>query len=318
MRQLSPRLSLSLKLSDNWYLNFNSGKYFQRPPYTMLGYRNDQGELINRQNHINYISATHFVGGIEYNPGSKYQLTIEGFYKHYSHYPFSLEDSVSLASKGGGYGVYGAEPVFSIGNGRAYGVEFLGRIRDMGFLNVVVSYTWFISETLNTHKNLSRLPASLPTAWDNRHILNITATGKFNHNWSAGLKWRYMGGSPYTPYDTERSSLKGAWDASGMPYLNYSAFNTLRLGVFHQLDLRIDKLYFFNKWSLNFYVDIQNLYNFKSDEPDNLVRTATWFGKPVENDPYTDENGIERYRLSSIPSEGQGTILPTVGIIVEF
>jgi hypothetical protein len=63
---------------------------------------------------------------------------------------------------------------------------------------------------------------------------------------------------------------------------------------------------------------VQNVYNFKSETQDNLVREATFTGQPVENDPYTDEYGIERYRLTYIPSDGSGTVLPTVGIIVEF
>jgi len=158
----------------------------------------------------------------------------------------------------------------------------------------------------------------VPTAWDNRHIVNVTATRKFARNWSAGIKWRFLGGAPYSPYDYERSSRKDAWDATGMAYPDYSRFNTLRLGSFNQFDIRVDKQYFYDKWSLSFYVDIQNLFNFKSDEPDNLVRTATLLGQPVKNDPYIDANGVERYQLSLIPSDGQGTILPTVGIIVEF
>ena len=49
---------------------------------------------------------------------------------------------------------------------------------------------------------------------------------------------------------------------------------------FHQLDLRIDKQYFFKRWSLNFYADVQNVYNFKSETQDNLVREATLNGQP--------------------------------------
>jgi outer membrane receptor for ferrienterochelin and colicin len=318
LKQVSPRLSLSYRLAEGMYLNLNAGRYYQRPPYTMLGYRNDQGELVNRRNGITYIASNQLVGGFEFNKGDKFQFTVEGFYKMYSRYPFSLEDSVSLASKGDGYGIYGAEPVYSIGKGRAYGFEVLGRARNIARFNIILSYTYVISESLNKTAGLTRLPAAVPTSWDNRHILNIITTRKFTNNWSTGIKWRFVGGTPYTPYDRNVSGIKEVWDARGMAYPDYSLFNSRRLGIFHQLDLRIDKQYFFNKWSLNFYVDVQNLYNFKSDQPDNLVRTATYLGRPVENDPFTDENGVERYQLSVIPSDGQGTVLPTAGIIVEF
>ena len=317
-KQISPRFSVSWALSPSWYLNGNAGIFYQRPPYTMLGYRNEAGDLINRNNGIRYIRADHLVGGLEFRSGENNQITLEGFYKRYYDYPFSLLDSISLASKGGDYGIYGAEPVRSISGGRAYGFEVLGRFRNLARINTIISYTFVISEALTPEMSLLSRPPVVATSWDNRHILNITATRKFKHNWSAGFKWRFVGGSPFTPYDYYKSSIKAAWDAQNTAYYDYALYNTERTKSFHQLDIRIDKQYFFAKWSLNFYVDIQNLYNFKSDQPDVLLRTATLEGQPVDGDPYTDENGIERYKLSYLPPEGQGTILPTVGIIVEF
>jgi hypothetical protein len=284
----------------------------------MLGFRNNEGELVNRNAGIRYIRADHLVGGLEFRSGENYQLSVEGFYKRYDRYPFSLIDSISLAGKGDEFGVYGAEPVKSIANGEAYGFEVLGRLRNIARTNAIVSYTYVVSRTINNDASLSTLPGKTNTAWDNRHILNITATRNFARNWSAGMKWRFVGGAPYTPYDYDKSSIKDAWDARGMAYPDYSLYNTYRRESFSQLDIRIDKQYFFKKWSLNFYIDIQNILNNKSDEPPMLVRTATYTGQPVEGDPYTDGNGIERYKLSTVPSDGQGTILPTAGIIVAF
>ena len=46
---------------------------------------------------------------------------------------------------------------------------------------------------------------------------------------------------------------------------NWSAISgavySTRLPEFHQLDLRIDKTWVFNRWKLGLYLDIQNLYN---------------------------------------------------------
>jgi len=318
LRTLSPRLSLSYRISPGWYANFNTGRYFQRPPYTMLGYRDAGGNLVNKANGITYIESDQVVGGFEYRSDDKYQVSVEAFYKYQRKYPFSLADSVSLASKGGTFGVYGDEPVYSIGKGRAYGFEVLARLRDIYRVNLIVAYTFVISESLNRGSGLERLSDAIPTAWDNRHILNITATRKFENNWSVGAKWRLVGGAPFTPYDENLSGIKAVWDARGTPVSDFSRFNSLRGNAFHQLDIRVDKQYFFNKWSLNLYLDIQNLYNFKSDEPDYLVRTATFEGRPVADDPYIDANGVERYRMSLVPSDGQGTVLPTVGIIFAF
>lgn len=65
-----------------------------------------------------------------------------------------------------------------------------------------------------------------------------------SENWNLGAKWRFVGGSPYTPWDLNRSSLIAAWDARKQGYLDYSNFNTFRTGNFQQLDVRIDKQYF--------------------------------------------------------------------------
>ena len=84
------------------------------------------------------------------------------------------------------------------------------------------------------------------------------------------------------------------------------------LSSFQQLDLRVDKEFFFKKWSLNVYLDIQNLYNFKAEQPAELVQVLDSNGNPVIK---TDDP--TRYELKYLSSES-GTVLPTVGIIVEL
>jgi hypothetical protein len=314
LEQFSPRFSASYILTRSLAWNFNIGRYTQRPPYTAMGYKNSSGELVNKLNGLRYINCDHLVTGIELKPNEKSQLTLEGFYKKYSHYPFSVRDSVPLATKGADFGTFGDEELVPIAKGRAYGFELLCRSQDLSGFNVVVSYTFVRSEFKDIRYGYNG--KYIPTSWDNRHLLNITATRTFKNNWFVGFKWRYIGGAPYTPYDSLKSSVKAAWDAQGFPYTDYSKYNELRLKAFHQLDVRVDKQYYFKKWSVNFYIDIQNIYNFKAQEPNRLVRKS--FEDPAYNDTYTDTYGIERYDLETIVSSGAGTILPTVGIIVEF
>lgn len=311
IKNASPRISLSYRLNDRLNLNFNTGRYFQRPPYTALGFRNQQGDLVNRTNGIRYISADHLVGGIDYRPDDKSFISLEGFYKYYRNYPFSITDSVSLASKGADFGTYGDEALAPDAEGRAYGAEIFARWLDLEKFNIILSYTFVRSEFRNTLAESADV-RYIPTSWDNRHIFNITAIREFKRNWQAGIKWKFIGAAPYTPYDYDKSSNKNAWDATGAPYPDYSRFNSLRLKPYHQLDVRIDKQYFFNKWSLMFYLDIQNLYNFKAYEPDRLVRESIVY--PDKN----DDSGTGTYNLIYVPSEGSGTILPTIGIMIEF
>jgi len=318
LKHFSPRLSASWQLSNKLFLNANTGRYYQRPAYTTFGYRDASGILVNKKNGLTYIRADHMVAGLEYRASEQSIITVEGFYKIYNNYPFSLNDSIALASKGGDYGTFGDEPVKSVAEGRSYGFEIYSKTSEIFGFSTTISYTLVISQFKDLDNNLKPLDTYTSTSWDNRHIFFITSSRKFNRNWFAGFKWRFVGAAPYTRYDVEKSSRKAAWDAQGRAYLDYNNFNKYRLKPFHQLDVRIDKEYYFKKWSLNLYLDIQNLYNNKSATPDYLVREALFYGKTIENDPYIDENGIERYRLIEVSSDGQGTVLPTIGIIIEF
>ena len=308
--QLSPRFSASFLLTDQWSLNFNTGRYYQRPAYTTLGYRDPEGVLVNKENGVKYLYNDQLVGGVAYRPNDAIEISVEGFYKYYYDYPFSLTDSVSLASKGADYGIYGDEEVISFSEGKAVGAELFMKGDITKDLSVLISYTYVRSEF--TDKNME----FIPSAWDNKHLFNITARKSFKKNWDIGAKWRFVGGAPYTPWDEYKSSFVEAWNANSGPYLDYDRFNTLRLGSFHQLDVRVDKSYFFKKWSLTLYLDIQNLYNFTAELPDNLIRETDAQGNPIIINPDAAPED-QQYKLKYIPNEA-GTVLPTIGIIFEI
>lgn len=306
LNQFSPRFSASYAITPKFFVNFNTGKFYQLLPYTTLGFRDNMGELVNKQDNIRYINSTHVVGGFEFRRSRNTRLTIEGFYKLYNHYPVSVNDSVSLANKGGDFGVYGNEEVISAGKGRTYGAELYVREKLPGNINLIVSYTFVTSEFTGLNQEY------IPSAWDNRHLFNAIVSKEFKRNWNLGLKWRFVGGAPYTPWDLDRSSLISAWEARRQGYLDYSRFNSLRQESFQQMDVRLDKQYFFGKWSLNLYMDIQNLYNFTQDGPPNLITQNDESGNPI-----VDPADPRRYLMKSIVNEA-GTVLPTIGIIVEF
>lgn len=305
LEQISPRLSASYGITKQFYLNFNTGRYYQLPPYTMLGHRNNEGNLVNKDLGLKYIYVDQVVGGVEYRPNDDARLTVEGFYKHYSDYPFSVTDSVSMASKGADFGVYGDEAVTPTSKGRTYGLEIYFRDTDLAGFNILASYTLVRSEFTDSKD------AYIPSAWDNKHLFNITVLRQFGKTWNAGVKWRFAGGSPFTPADLERSSLIEAWEVNNRAIPDYDLYNTMRLSQFHQLDVRVDKEFFFKKWSLNIYLDVQNVYNFKAETAPDYTNLDT-NGIPVINpsDP-------TRYVLREI-NGNTGTVLPTVGLIVEF
>lgn len=312
-RQVSPRFSVSYALHEQWSLNGNIGRYYQLPAYTTLGYADAAGNLVNKQTHTRYIGSNHYVAGVEYRPGRLTKITLEGFYKTYDHYPVSLIDSVTLANKGTDYVAVGDEPVRPVGEGRAYGIELMLRTQELYGIVASLAYTWYHSEFKDLDERLRPTKHFIPSSWDNRHIFSLTATRKFGKNWDLGMKWRYVAGGPYTPYDVETSSRIAAWDAKHQPYYDYARFNTKRLPAFHQLDIRVDRSFYFRKWSLILYADIQNIYNYKAIGPADLVPEENPDGSYLK-DP--DRDGY--YLMRSIKNEIGGTVLPSIGIIVDF
>ena len=314
LSQLSPRFSASYLLTTGWYLNFNAGRYYQEPAYTTMGYKNEQGVMVNKSG-LKYIRSDHIVAGLEWLPAKESKISLEGFYKKYSHYPFSLIDSISLASKGADFGLFGNEPVESVSEGRAFGAEFLYRNRDLFGSNLTISYTLVRSETLPGKASLTDL-GWIPTAWDNVHLLNIYGFREFRGNWQVGFKWRFVGGQPYTPFDPYTSSLVQYWDITGFPAQDYNQYNQLRYKPFHQLDLRVDKEWYLSSITINLYVDVQNVYNYKTTSNTFLVRELDGDGNPIIENP-SDPADMQRYRMKELQSAA-GTVLPTIGIIIEF
>lgn len=304
--QLSPRLSASYLFAPKWSLNASVGRFFQLPPYTILGYRDNANNLVNKQNGITYIQADHAVLGLEYLPFTNTKISLEGFYKVYDNYPFLTRDNVSLANLGSDFGVIGNGPAVPLSGGRAYGLEFLIQQKlTKGFYGILAA-TLVKSEFEDKNGDLR------PSAWDNGQIVTLTAGKKFKGDWEVGARFRYLGASPYTPYDTAGSSIRETWDLRGVALPDYDRLNEERTGAVHQLDMRVDKRWFFAKWSLDLYLDIQNVYNFQAPLAPSLTVV-----RDDNGDPLVDPTDRRRYSTKEIQNFS-GTILPSIGIIIEL
>ena len=304
LNQFSPRLSLSYSLSDQLSLNSSIGRYYQLPSYTVLGFKNNAGEFINKKG-LKYIQSDHFVSGLSYRPNTSSKITLEGFYKAYNNYPFSVRNQISLANLGADFGVVGNEEVVSNSKGRAYGVEVLAQKKSYNGLYGIASYTFVRSEFKNTLGNY------IPSTWDNKHLITITAGKKLKRNWEIGAKFRLVGGRPFTPYDRDASSLKENYDVVNRGILDYTKLNEQRFASYTQLDVRVDKTWFLKKAAINLYVDIQNIYASSSNQQPFLLAIED------ENGRVSDPSDSSRYLLEEIENTS-GRALPRIGVIVDF
>ena len=301
-RQLSPRASISYSLGKGLYLSGSTGLYYELPPLTSLGFR-ERGQLVNRA--LEYMRVFSSAAGAEYRFRESFAVSLEGFYKLYSQVPLSVSDNVPLTCKGNDYGVTGNETLISTAQGRAYGAELSARWQIPNRVNIVGAFTLYWSE----YRSNSQSPY-IPSAWDNRWVANVSGTYDFPRRWSIGAKLSAIGGAPYTPYDEEQTSLKTYWDAAGRAALDYSRYNEGRLKPFVQLDIRVDKVWEFRKWSLGVYLDLENVTFSEITLPDALLSTGI-----IENPsaPIAEQ----RYLLKRI-KQRNGTLVPTIGLTAEF
>ena len=302
--QLSPRLSLSYQLTEHWSLSGNAGLYYQLPPYTALGFKNNNGLYANKYA-LRYMQVSQGSVGLNWRKGDTFEVSVEGFYKDYDKIPLSVADGIPLACKGNDYGVIGNELLTSTAQGRSYGAELLLKWLIAKKLNLASSFTLFKSE-YRTDKESEYIAS----AWDNRFIFNLRGTYNLPRHWSVGMKVSCIGGAPYTPYDADKSSLVTAWNAQGKPYYDYTRYNEERLPAFTQVDIRIDKTFYLKRCMLGFYIDLQNIAGSKLKQADVLMSTGV-----IKNPdaPIAEQ----RYVMKSLKQES-GTLLPTLGITFEY
>lgn len=302
--QLSPRLSASFALTDDIDLNANLGRYAMQPSYTSMGYRASDGTYANKE-HLRYIMSNQAVLGAEYHPFGHLRFSVEGFYKSYSAYPISEAEGVSLASKGTEFGQVGAEAVLSTGLGRAYGVEVVARLLPWNEFSATATYTLFRSEFTD------KSGVYRPSSWNTGQMINLLASYRLGKSWYLSASWRYIGGAPYTPIDMELSTNKAAWAVTNRAYPDYARFNTLRLPAKHQLDLRLDKEFYFKRWMLNLYVDVQNAYLSSS------VSAPIYTNRDASGQIMDHPTDPQRQQLRQLDYYSR-LILPTLGLIVKL
>ncbi|MDB2697620.1 TonB-dependent receptor [Crocinitomicaceae bacterium] len=306
----SPRLSFAYSLSKKWDLTASVGRYFKLPPYTSLGFRDENDVLVNID--AEYIQSNHYVLGTQFLPNDGLRLTLEGFFKTYANYPVSLVNGISLANQGQEFGAIGNEPITSIGDGVTYGAEIFIQQKLVKNIFYVVSYTYVRSLFSGLDNDL------IPSAWDAQHLLSGTLGWKFGKkkDWQLGLKYRFAGGVPYTPWDLQASQMNYAVLGNGV--LDFDDVNGERLSNFQQLDFRLDKIVNLKKLSFTFYIDIQNLLGFENQSPDYY----TFQRKPDDSGfETTDGQPLKPDGSNAIPvilPNSSALVTPTLGIIFEF
>ena len=131
-----------------------------------------------------------------------------------------------------------------------------------------------------------------------------------------GLKFRFTGGSPYTPFDVVSSQQNYA--TTGVGLLDYSKLNTLKLQPFKEVDLRIDKKIYAKHVCYDIYLDFTNAFMFS-----NVGIPSYTFKRKADNSGFatTDGNALKADGSNGIPiilNNQSANFTPSLGFIIEF
>lgn len=236
----APRAGLSLYLRSNLKLNFAYGIYYQSPPMVWTMAKPENRAL--RQ-----MRADHFVAGLEFYPNDDLKLTLEAFTKSYRNYSASSQNlALSMANLSTEFGTFGLdERLTNGGTGRANGIEIFAQKKFTDNYYFIANYSLSQIE----HAGLDGILR--PGSFDFRHVVSMTLGCKIDEHWEIGVRWRYLGGKPYTPFDEETSGSIGG-------FLDLSQINALRYPEYSRLDVRLDYRIFATDFTLTAFLDLQN------------------------------------------------------------
>ena len=228
-----PRLLLKFFPTKQATIKTSAGVYHQWPSFSesIPGFGNP---------HLDAQAAYEGLLGCEYDFGQGWSIDGEGYYKY-------LDDLATQTAPGD------SVPYRNTGIGYIYGAELLARKKLTDRLFGWLSYTYSVSRRRDTPNSAWRYFDE-----DQRHNFIILASYTLGENrlWRIGGKWQFFTGTPDTPIN---GSVYDADTDSYLPIYS-SHINSERGAPYHQLDVRVDKLWVFHNWTLNTYLDVQNVY----------------------------------------------------------
>lgn len=243
-RRFSPRAGLNIRLGQGFSANASYGRYFQQPFFVFL-----TAHPINRG--LAPMASEHLVGGLSWTPDPTLRVSVEAFEKRYRDYPVALEyPQITLASAGDGFGPnFYLFPMTAAGRGRVRGVE------------LYASKT--IAKGLYGQVNLSRQSARhaaldgvlRPGGFDAPWIFNLSGGYRWRSKWETAIRYVYLSGRPYTPFDLERSQ------AQNRAVFDLTQVNAVRPVPYQRFDFRVDRYFQLESGTLDVYGGLQNAFN---------------------------------------------------------
>ncbi len=194
--------------------------------------------------------AIHYSAGLEYKLFEHLTLDGTAYYKKLSNL-VSPTDRLVVRD-----GVTRPLRYDNGGDGKVLGMELVARHELANGFSGWLAYSLSRSVRQDSGSDEERL-----FDYDQTHMLTLVASYALPRNWQIGTRYRLVSGKPQTPV------TGAAYNASTDEYdARYGRVNSDRAGLFHQLDVRVDKRWIYQAWMLTAYLDVQNIYNHQNSD----------------------------------------------------
>ena len=245
--RLSPRLSLSWRMSSKDTLDASAGVFHQQLPATLL-VQDDEGAISLEPR------ALHFVLGYRRLLSPDTRLSVEIYDKEYDRMPLDpAQPSLFLLDefyRDNRFAEHG--PLAFDGRGRSAGVEVLLQKKLADRIYGLVGLSYFRTRYRGADGRWR------DRIYDNRVLVCVEGGWKLGRSWELGVRGNYAGGAPYTPFDVEASL------AAGSGIFDAARINGIRLPAYASLNLRCDRRFNFRDSNLTLALSLWNVFNRKN------------------------------------------------------
>ena len=244
----SPRVKVDYQLRSRARLVANWGVYRQGVPYIWMASAPGNVSLVP-------IESVQAGGGFDLEVRKGIRVGVEGFDKQYHHYPIDrLAPGHVLVDAAADFESPFVGQLISGGSVHAQGIDTVVSARLGQHLQAAANYSYWRVSQMGLDGVWRRAQHELRN--QARLELSYTRSG----NWAASLRWRYVSGHPYTPFDP-KASIK-----AGRAVFDLARINALEYPPYHRLDVRVDKTLTRGRASTILYFEVDNLY-----DRDNLL-----------------------------------------------
>ena len=241
--EISSRIALAVKPIENLTLRAAWGLYHQPidlmtiPIETLITDVGRAGQAI------------HYIIGAEYASGKNFMVRAEGYYKVLTNLAGQIQDFGRQA-----------QIIAPADSGYAKGFDLFSAYVLSDRLMGSLGYAFLITKAKEDDPMYDRplFGEEFYRDFDQRHTITLNGSYQIALRWHLHLAWRFHTGNPTTPLEhTLVRQSNGHVECER----GFGEYNTDRLPPYHSLDLRLTKISEYKSWTLNWYVQILNLYN---------------------------------------------------------